>query len=382
MRSPSQKTTSPAWEDDISLSELPQTTVHVALENRAYDIEIAAGTLDAAAERVLHVSEPSRVVVITDATVGKLYSDQILNGFSQIGHDAALLTVPAGEASKSVDQAYQLWLKVLACGADRKSVIVALGGGVVGDLAGFVAASFARGIPLVQLPTTLLAQVDSSVGGKVGINLPSAKNMVGAFWQPRLVLIDTLMLKTLSQREYQAGLAEVVKYGVILDADFLAMLESQVDAILARNPDVLNSIVTRCCQLKADVVVEDEFETSGQRAVLNYGHTFGHALEAVTGYGQFLHGEAVAIGIVCASRLANLLDMIPVTLTQRQEQLLQSFGLSTQLPDVDHAKLVSAMQHDKKTEQGRLRFILPTKLGHVRMVANVRESDVLAALRM
>ena len=363
------------------MTKLPSATVRVPLENRAYDIEIAAGALETAAGRVLQVIEPSRVVVITDSTVGDLYGDPIREGFIQAGHDAVLLRVPAGEASKSVDQAQQLWQQVLASGADRKSVIVALGGGVVGDLAGFVAASFARGIAFVQLPTTLLAQVDSSVGGKVGINLPAAKNMVGAFWQPRLVLIDTLALKTLSDREYRAGLAEVVKYGVILDADFFAMLESHVQAILARDPIVLRDLVARCCQLKTDIVVEDEFETSGRRAVLNYGHTFGHALEAITGYGQLLHGEAVAIGMLCASRLANLLDMIPAGLTERQENLLQSLGLPTKLPDVDDDELVTAMQHDKKTEQGRLHFILPTELGQVILVADVRPSDVISALR-
>lgn len=381
MRSSSATKTSHEWRDERPLTKLPSATVRVPLENRAYDIEIAAGALETAAGRVLQVIEPSRVVVITDSTVGDLYGDPIREGFIQAGHDAVLLRVPAGEASKSVDQAQQLWQQVLASGADRKSVIVALGGGVVGDLAGFVAASFARGIAFVQLPTTLLAQVDSSVGGKVGINLPAAKNMVGAFWQPRLVLIDTLALKTLSDREYRAGLAEVVKYGVILDADFFAMLESHVQAILARDPIVLRDLVARCCQLKTDIVVEDEFETSGRRAVLNYGHTFGHALEAITGYGQLLHGEAVAIGMLCASRLANLLDMIPAGLTERQENLLQSLGLPTKLPDVDDDELVTAMQHDKKTEQGRLHFILPTELGQVILVADVRPSDVISALR-
>jgi hypothetical protein len=205
----------------------------------------------------------------------------------------------------------RLWQELLELEADRNTVVVAVGGGVVGDLAGFVAATYARGVPFFQVPTTLLAQVDSSVGGKVGVNLPGAKNMVGAFWQPLGVLIDTEVLNTLPDREYRAGLAEVVKYGVILDAEFFAYLEDHVDDLNRRRADVLRPVIARCCRLKADVVEQDERETAGRRAVLNYGHTFGHAIEAETGYGDFLHGEAVSIGMLCASRLAERLGRIP-----------------------------------------------------------------------
>ena len=253
-----------------------------------------------------------------------------------------------------------LWDKLLELGADRKTVIVAVGGGVVGDLAGFVAATFARGLPFVQVPTTLLAQVDSSVGGKVGINLPGGKNMVGAFWQPAGVLIDTAVLATLPEREYRAGLAEVVKYGVILDADFFAYLEDHVDLLAARDTDVLEHVVTRSCRLKADVVEQDEREETGRRSVLNYGHTFCHALETVTGYGEYLHGEAVAIGMLCASRLAERLGRVDASFTERQHALLAALGLPVEFPDVDQDAILAAMSHDKKVEHGQLRFVLPT----------------------
>jgi 3-dehydroquinate synthase len=264
-----------------------------------------------------------------------------------------------------------LWENLFDLGTDRKSVVVAVGGGVIGDLAGFVAATFARGIGFIQVPTTLLAQVDSSVGGKVGINLPGAKNMVGAFWQPLGVLIDTDVLNTLPEREYRAGLAEVVKYGVILDADFFAYLEDHVDQLNARDAEVLQQVAARSCQLKAAVVAADERETTGLRAVLNYGHTFCHAIEAVTGYGEYLHGEAVAIGMLCASRLAESLGRIDTEVTRRQLDLLTSLGLPSSVPDVDHDRLLEAMQRDKKVEHGKLRFVLPSRMGHVELAADV-----------
>ena len=220
------------------------------------------------------------------------------------------LVVESGEQSKSVAEADRLWRKLLELGADRKTLIVAVGGGVVGDLAGFVAATYARGLPFAQVPTTLLAQVDSSVGGKVGINLPDAKNMVGAFWQPVGVLADTETLKTLPEREYRAGLAEVVKYGVILDAEFFARLERDAAALSAKQAKVLAPVIERCCRLKADVVEADEREETGHRAVLNYGHTFCHALEAATGYNTLLHGEGVSIGMMCTARLAQRLKRV------------------------------------------------------------------------
>ncbi len=273
------------------------------------------------------------------------------------------LTVPAGEPSKSVQQAADLWTQLLAAGADRRSLVLALGGGVVGDLAGFVAATFARGIPFVQLPTSLLAQVDSSVGGKVGINLPGGKNMVGAFWQPRFVLIDLAVLKTLPPREFNAGMAEVIKYGVIADEEFFGFLEDQQAQILRRDPATLQYVVAKCCRIKADVVRDDEREHSGRRAILNYGHTFGHALEALTGYDRFIHGEAIAIGMMSAAKLAERMGRCAIQLKQRQEALLQAFDLPTEMPPCNKDQFLELMAHDKKAEDGQLRLILPSRLG-------------------
>ncbi|HKB05463.1 MAG TPA: 3-dehydroquinate synthase, partial [Gemmataceae bacterium] len=252
---------------------------------------------------------------------------------------------------------------------------------VIGDLAGFVAATYNRGLPLVMIPTTLLAMVDSSVGGKVGINLPQGKNLVGAFHQPAGVWIDTAMLDTLPDREYRSGLAEVVKYGVILDAEFFAWLEGNAAAVLSRDPAAVAQIVARSCRLKADVVEQDEREETGLRMILNYGHTFAHAFESVAGYGMWLHGEAVAAGMVCASRLAERRGLIAGEVTRRQAALLTRFRLPTARPPEWNAdRLIEAMRRDKKNIAGRLRFVLPTRLSHVAVFDDVPESQVREVL--
>jgi len=257
---------------------------------------------------------------------------------------------------------------------------VAGGGGAGGDWAGFVAATYARGVRFLQVPTTLLAQVDSSVGGKVGINLPAAKNMVGAFLQPMGVLIDTATLETLPEREYRAGLGEVVKYGVILDGEFFSYLEANVAGLNAHDHEVLREVIARCCRLKADVVEKDEREETGLRAVLNYGHTFGHAFETLTGYGKLLHGEAVAVGMLCASRLAERLGRVNAEFTARQQRLLEALGLMTKIPSLDHDLVLRSMLHDKKVEHGKLRFVLPARMGHCELVGDIDPVDVRAAL--
>jgi len=351
--------------------KIASDTVRVNLADRSYDIEIGSGNLATAGAFVASRVKLTHAVLITDGNVEHPHASVVLNSLKQAGARMNLAVVLPGEQTKSVATADELWRLLLEFGTDRKSAIVAVGGGVIGDLAGYVAASFARGLAFFQIPTTLLAHVDSSVGGKVGVNLPGAKNMVGAFWQPRGVLIDTEVLQTLPEREYLAGLAEVVKYGVILDEEFFKYLEQNVEGILARQPAVLRHIITRCCRLKADVVEKDEREETGLRAVLNYGHTFCHAIEAVTEYNSLLHGEAVSIGMICASRLAELMDRIPPDVTQRQHALLESLGLPVSLPDLDHDDLLYAMQHDKKVEHGKLRFVLPTRLGHVELVPGV-----------
>lgn len=355
-------------------------TVHVQLSERTYDIVIGTGNLLQAGPFVGRRCKLTHAIIITDTNVVEPYARSVADSLSAQGVRVDVEIVAAGEGAKSVANADRLWNQLLRHRADRKSVIVAVGGGVVGDLAGFVAAAYARGLAFVQIPTTLLAHVDSSVGGKVGVNLPAAKNMVGAFWQPLGVLIDTAVLDTLPDREYRAGLAEVVKYGVILDAEFFAFLEQHADALNARTPEVLRHVVARCCRLKADVVEQDERETTGLRAVLNYGHTFAHAIESEAGYGEFLHGEAVSIGMIAASQLAQRLGRVDAPCTARQRDLLTRLGLPVALPDLDAARQLAAMRLDKKVAHGRLRFVLPTRMGCVELVTDVPEDDVLAVL--
>jgi 3-dehydroquinate synthase len=355
-------------------------TVHVNLGPRSYEIAIGSGNLREAAKLCDAEQDDAHTVIITDTNVAEHYLDPVVEALEELGCEVAVLEVEPGEPSKSPDVAAELWEELLDQGADRKTVVVALGGGVVGDLAGFVAATFSRGLRFVQIPTTLLAQVDSSVGGKVGVNLPGGKNMVGAFWQPRGVLIDVAVLATLPEREYRAGLAEVVKYGVIQDADFFAYLEANIKPVNNRDAAVLAHIVERCCRLKADVVEQDEREETGLRSILNYGHTFCHAFEAATGYETLLHGEGVAIGMMCAARLAERLGRVDAAFVERQRKLLDAFGLPLDIPDVDHDELVELMYRDKKAERGKLRFVLPTRLGHVELVGDVTNEEVFAAM--
>ncbi len=353
--------------------------VHVSLGDRSYDIWVGCGVLSQAESRIAEHLPGQHAIVISDAQVAPLYAESLAATLGQ-ARRVELLVVPAGEASKSLPQAEWLWNELLRLGADRHTVILAMGGGVVGDLAGFIAATFARGLPFVQLPTSLLAQVDSSVGGKVAVNLPGAKNIVGAFWQPRLVLADVDVLATLPEREYSAGMAEVIKYGVIADERLFHELETHLPALQARDPLVLTDVIARCCEIKAEVVRDDERETSGRRAILNYGHTFGHALESITQYGQFVHGEAIAIGMMCAARLAARLGRIDGELAQRQQRLFQSLGLPTEMPAFDREKFLQIMRRDKKSQQGDLRLILPTRLGHVDIVSDVATVDVMSVL--
>lgn len=361
-------------------AEAGRQNVRVALAERSYDIAIGTGKLADVGTHLASLRRVTHAALITDANVEATHARTVAESLAQAEIAVDVLVVEPGEATKSVDTADALWQKLLDIGADRRTVVVAVGGGVIGDLAGFVAATYTRGLGFYQVPTTLLAQVDSSVGGKVGVNLPAAKNMVGAFWQPLGVLIDTAVLATLPDREYRAGLAEVVKYGVILDADFFAYLEQHTDGLNARDPAVLRHVIARSCELKADVVSRDEREETGLRAVLNYGHTFCHAIEAVTGYGEYLHGEAVSIGMLCASRLAERLGRIGADVTARQLALLGALQLPVDLPDLSADDLIAAMAHDKKTEHGKLRFVLPTRLGEVELVGNVATDDVRRVL--
>jgi len=311
-------------------------TVDVQLGDRSYEIHIGSGLIEQLATLCASFVNDRHVVIISDSKVAPLYLSKVETALNSVAARVNSVVVLEGEQSKNLSQCDQLWQLMIQMPSDRKSVVFALGGGVVGDLAGFVAAGFARGIDFIQMPTSLLAQVDSSVGGKTGVNLPQAKNMVGAFWQPKTVIIDIGVLETLDDRNFRAGLAEVIKYGLIMDADLFAKIESNMDAILNREPAIIAELIQRCCQCKADVVREDETETSGRRAILNYGHTIGHAIEAVYGYG-----------------------------------------------DGKESELIEAMTRDKKVASGKLNFILPTKMGDVISVpspnAEVIERAIQAA---
>jgi 3-dehydroquinate synthase len=298
--------------------------------------------------------------VITHPRIDRLHGDALRGGLGRFEAEAIL--VPAGERQKSLRRSGLLWDELLRRGADRSSVIVAFGGGVIGDLAGFVAASYMRGLPYVQIPTTLLAQVDSSVGGKVAINHPRAKNLIGAFHQPRLVIADVAVLSTLRPRDYREGLAEVVKTAAIADEGFFGWLERNRGAVLGRDPEALVSVVRRCCEIKAGVVKADERE-SGPRAILNFGHTVGHALESLTGYRALRHGEAVAIGMVGAARISRLLGLASEDEETRLVGLLAGFGLPTRIPGMAISDLLDAFRSDKKAVHGVPRFVLLEKVG-------------------
>lgn len=369
--------------------EAASTTVPVALGERSYDVVVAEGgweslpgRLEAALRRGWAGKSCRKALIVADANVAALpYPGLTRDALAAIGIESRTAVVPAGEASKGLDTAATLYEQLVAMAADRHTLIVPVGGGVMGDLGGFVAATFARGLPLFMVPTTLLAQVDSAVGGKVGVNLPKVKNIVGAFHQPVHVRIDVATIDTLPDRELRCGLAEVVKYGVILDAPFFAELEADADAILARRPDRLRRIVARSCELKADVVSRDEREQTGLRAVLNFGHTVGHGVEATAGYGgDFRHGEAVAVGMVAECRLAERLGWVDAAFTERLVRLLGRFGLPTSLSGLDPAAILESMGRDKKNKGGRIRLVLPRRLGEVELTDAPSVDDLRALL--
>ena len=360
-------------------------TIRVHLAERSHDIEIGVGNLAAAGRFLVERAKTTRVVLITDDHVQRPHAMAVAESLGDEDIDADVICIEPGEESKSLDVAAALWQGLLDLEADRDTVVAAVGGGVVGDLAGFVAATFARGLRFLQVPTSLLAQVDSSLGGKVGINLPGVKNIVGAFHQPLGVLIDIAALTTLPDAEFRNGLAEVVKYGAALDADLFQFLEANATSVLERRQDAMLRVVERCCRLKAGIVERDEREQTGERAVLNFGHTFAHAFEmaAVEDEEASLrlpHGEAVAVGMTCAARLAERMHRVDAAFTARLGSLLKTFGLPTCVPSLDRRRILDAMTHDKKSSGGRLRFVLPSKLGHAELTADVEPQEILAAM--
>jgi 3-dehydroquinate synthase len=310
--------------------------------------------------------------IVTDTKVGRLYSEPIQNLLQGAGFDPQVLTIPAGESSKSLEYWQQILNWLVENKAERQEALVALGGGVVGDLTGFVAACYHRGIPLIQVPTSLLAQVDSAIGGKTGINHTKGKNLIGAIYQPALIIVDPACILTLPDRVYREGWAEIVKYGVILDADLFKLLETHAPSLYARKGDALlvTKIITRCIQLKMDVVGADERD-SGLRNILNYGHTFGHALEALTDYGTWLHGEVVSIGMEVAAQIAVSRGLLPSEDAMRQRRLLQALGLPISYSGVDTETILTAMQRDKKVRAGRMRWVLPTHIGHAEIYDDI-----------
>ena len=355
--------------------------VPVQLGNRSYQIKVGAGVLSRLGAECAQLKLDPRCAVITDSNVERHFARAALKSLAQAGFDPVLIPVPAGEKSKRLGIVERCCDQLAAQRLERKSFIVALGGGVVGDLAGFVAATYLRGVPFVQVPTTLLAQVDSSVGGKTGVNLRAGKNLVGAFYQPRLVLCDLNTLKTLPQREFISGLAEVIKYGIIYDADLFARIERCLPKLLQREAASLAAVVARCCEIKAEVVGQDETE-SGLRAILNFGHTIGHAVENSSGYGKFLHGEAIAIGQVAAARLSQTVLGLSAGEAERIRNLFLRAGLPVKfrLGARRRQKLMVAMMLDKKVSAGEVKFVLARKIGKVVWNQRVPEPGIQAAL--
>ena len=361
---------------------LPTQQVLIDFGERSYSIEIGAGLLGAS-KTFAGLPRASAAMIVTNSTVAPLYLEQLRRSLSP--HFSSVLDVclPDGEAYKTWTSLNLIFDALLSCACDRKTVMFALGGGVVGDMTGFAASAFMRGVPFVQVPTTLLAQVDSSVGGKTAINHPLGKNMIGAFYQPQRVICDLDTLKTLPDRELSAGLAEVIKYGPIADMGFLSWIESNLPALLARRPEALAHAVRRSCEIKADVVGQDERE-SGLRAILNFGHTFGHAIEAGMGYGAWLHGEAVGCGMVMAARLSARLGLVDEAFVQRLTTLIAAAGLPVQAPILDvgdnAARYLSLMRLDKKSDAGEIRFVLVDGRGRaeVRGAPDALVAEVIA----
>jgi 3-dehydroquinate synthase len=353
--------------------------IPVRLGARAYDIVVERGALGTLGARLRSLGVGSRVALVSSPSVLRLHGKQALESLEAAGFTAVPVEVPDGEAAKTMAVAAQCWNALLEAGLDRTSTVVALGGGAVGDLAGFVAATFMRGVHLVHVPTTVLAQVDASIGGKTAIDHPRAKNLIWAFHQPRLVLTDPATLASLPEREFRSGLAEIVKHGIVLDAAYFAEVEASAATMLTRDLPTLERVIAGSCRLKAAIVERDEREAE-LRHVLNYGHTIGHALEAVTGYARWTHGEAVALGIVGEARLAERLGLTARPTVDRQEQLLTAVGLPTRAEGIEADAVLAAIGRDKKSRDGRVPFVLVPAIGKFRLVYDVPGAEVRAAV--
>jgi 3-dehydroquinate synthase len=353
-------------------------TITVGLGERSYPIHIDRGLL-ARTELLLPHLGQRKVAIVTNSTIAPLYLEPLTSALGNAAVEVVPIVVADGEDHKNWQTLNTIFDLLLAHRCERRTTIIALGGGVVGDLAGFAAATYQRGVPFIQMPTTLLAQVDSSVGGKTAINHPRGKNMIGAFHQPRLVVADIATLDTLPARELSAGLAEVIKYGLIMDAPFLAWLEVNMEKLRGRDVDALAYAVARSCENKARVVAADERE-AGARALLNLGHTFGHAIEAGLGFGTWLHGEAVAAGIILAARLSERMGLLNSAEVERVARLMSRAGLPTEAPDLGVARYLELMGHDKKVQDGKLRLVLLRALGKAFVTSDFHPEDLRQVL--
>lgn len=354
-------------------------TLHVHTPGHSYPIHIGSRLLDNLAEHIRpHIS--GKAVIISNQTVAPLYLNPVQAACQQLGISVCDIILPDGEQYKNNESLQQIYTGLLQHHADRRTTILALGGGVIGDLAGFAAATYQRGIPFIQIPTTLLSQVDSSVGGKTGINHSLGKNMIGAFYQPQAVITDTATLQTLPPREFSAGLAEVIKYALLGDIDFLARLEQTMSSIMQQEQTALADTIRHCCQMKAHIVEQDEKE-QGIRALLNLGHTFGHAIETQMGYGNWLHGEAVAAGMVLAARLSERKGYLKTADTERIIRLLQAARLPVAPPEFAIDTWLAHMQHDKKNQAGQIRLVILKQLGRAAVEAGFSREDMVALLQ-
>ena len=360
------------------------TTVRVKLGNRSYEIYIGNGLIGQAGQVLSTLGLHKRTAIITNTTIAPLYLDPLKAALHAHGFETSEIILPDGEQFKTLDSMRGIYDQLLGLGLDRTCALIALGGGVIGDMTGFAAATFLRGIPFVQIPTTLLAQVDSSVGGKTGVNLPGGKNMVGAFNQPAAVLIDPLVLGTLPGRELRAGMAEVIKYGIISDPGFFTFLEQSMHSVLQLDAETVSTVIRQCCLIKADITAQDETE-KGIRAYLNYGHTLGHAVETLTGYTRFLHGEAVAIGMLAAAQLSQALGFCEAEDVGRIDALIKAAGLPVAIPPFPVSDYLQAMLKDKKKTGSILNVVLMRRIGDVCLQPVVQDqlqaflSDALAA---
>ncbi len=356
---------------------------HLLVETatQSYPVFVGYGLLDKLGTKIKKTDLSGTTIIISDENVFSVYGTRIKGILKHAGFSVNAFVVPPGEETKNIDYAVKIYDFLIEHHTERNDIVIALGGGMVGDLAGFVAATFLRGVPWIQVPTSLVAMVDASIGGKVGVNHPKGKNLIGAFYQPNLVLIDPQTLTTLPRRELTSGWAEVIKYGFILDEEFVQFLESNVHGLVKLEPDLLNRVITRSATIKAEIVSQDEKEKEGKRTVLNYGHTIAHGLEAASQYEQFLHGEAVAIGMVGAAKLSKQLGLLSSGAVERHIALLQQFGLPTGFSGLDLTAITEAMELDKKVRDKSIRWVLLKNIGRTVIRSDVPQQYVLSVLR-